>query len=357
MIACAVLLASAPLAAAQNLPPVSTERLSSSQQTQVREYVQSRLSTLETTDPGSPEGSRARLDLIEPMRNRDTSVAMRQAFAEAAIASLREMATSGDDQRAVTALLVAGNIGDRQSVAIIETGLEDDRDVVKIGAAAGAKAMLRVINGRHGDTQVERQRQVQQHLGDALALTSSGHVAQSLIGALTALPENPDFMAFSSELITREMARQAGSRRRGLAPKDALDNGWAGAMERSVAAQLAYQRSAAISGADVDRETQSESARLAGIALSLVRDLLEQADASEAERVLAPHARLIRASETLLVLVQSNLDPGASRAQVMGGLIDQNDISALSDAIDQWVGPEGVLTAAPFSFRASDFGA
>lgn len=354
-VAGAALLGPSPLASAQDLPPVSTERLSPSQEAQVREYVQSRLSTLESDDPRGAEAARARRELVEPMRNRNTSVAMRQAFAGAAIPGLREMVASDDDQRAVSALLVAGNIGDQQSIDILRSGLDDDREVVQIGAAAGSKAMVRVIDGRLGGRQAERQSQVQRMLGDKLALTRSGHVAQSLIGALTALPENPEFMALSSELIAREMVSQA-SLRRDQAPADALANGWAGAMERSVAAQLAYQRSAAIAGTQVSRETQLASARLAGITLSLVRDLLDEANDTEAETALADYGRLIRASETLLILVQSNLSPGTSGQQVMGALITGSDVSGLIDAIDEWVGSGGTLTGAPYSFRASDFG-
>ncbi|MFU8828368.1 MAG: hypothetical protein ACNA8P_02935 [Phycisphaerales bacterium] len=67
-----LILGAAPLAAAQSLPPVNTERLTTGQQAQVREFVESRLRTLETADPASSEAALARRDLLEPMRNRDT---------------------------------------------------------------------------------------------------------------------------------------------------------------------------------------------------------------------------------------------------------------------------------------------
>ncbi len=353
--ACLMMLAASAPAFSQTLPPVTTERLSTSQQSQVREYVETRLQTLETADPSSAEATRARRELIDPMRNRDTSVAMRQAFAEAAQQRLRAMAGSDNDQRAVSALLIAGNIGDRQSVAILEIGLSDEREVVQIGAAAGAKAMLRVIDGRLGGAQADRQSQIQQLLADQLAITRSGHVAQSLIGALTALPENPAFMTVSSGHIASEMARQSTTRRQ-VQSGQALDNGWAGALERSIAAQLAYLRSVAISGADISRETQSQAAKIAGVALSLVRDRLEELSADEQAAFMTEHARLIRASETLLVLIESNLAARTARQQVMGNLISGEDADGLIDAINTWVGPRGVLTGAPFSFPATDFG-
>jgi len=350
----AVLTAASP-AAAQNLPPVTTERLSTAQQSQVREYVESRLSTLETADPSDSAASRARRELIDPMRNRNTSVAMRQAFAQASAQRLRALVGSSDDQRAVSALLVAGNIGDRESVGILESGLNDEREVVQIGAAAGAKAMLRVIDGRLGGAQSDRQRQVQRLLGDKLAITRSGHVAQSLIGALMALPEDAPFMAVSSGLIVDAMAGQAALRRQ-RNPEQAMDNGWAGAMERAIAMQLAYLRAAAISGADVNRESQVQGARLAGITLSLVRDRIQARPGSQRAELLAEHARLVRTSETLIVLVESNLTARTDRQQVMGGLISREDDRGLISAINNWVGPRGVLTGAPFSFRAADFG-
>jgi hypothetical protein len=354
-----LILGSAPLAAAQSLPPVNTERLTTGQQAQVREFVESRLRTLETADPASSEAALARRDLLEPMRNRDTSVAMRQAFAEASMQRLRAMVRNQDDQRAVSALLIAGNIADRESVAIIEAGLTDNREAVQIGAAAGAKALIRAVDRTRGATQAQRQQQVQQLLGDALAVTPSGYVAQSAIGALAALPEDPAFMALSSGLISEAMASQA-ARRRALPASQALGSGWAGAMERAIAAQLAYQRSAAIAGADVSRDTQLQSARLAGIALSLVRDHLTFADREsgpdEMRAVLADHARLIRTGETLLVLVEAGLTARTDRQAVMGAHINSGDLRALTGAINTWVGPSGVLTGAPFSFRAADFG-
>jgi len=352
---CALLLGTNAPLQAQSLPPITTERLSSAQQTQVREFVETHLETLETADPASSEAARARRELIDPMRNRDTSVAMRQAFAQAAQERLQQMVRSEEDQRAVSALLIAGNIGDRPSVAIIEAGLNDSREVVNIGAAAGAKAMLRVIDGRLGTAQADRQRQVQQLLADALAITRSGHVAQSLIGALTALPDDAAFMAVSNEHIAEEMTRRAASRR-GVVAEEALANGWAGAMERSVAAQLTFLRAVAIAGTDVDRETQRQAAQIAGIALSLVRDRLEELAADEQVSFMNENARLIRASETLLVLIESNLSARAGREQVMGRLVTDGDADGLIDAINDWAGPRGVLTRAPFSFDADDFG-
>lgn len=351
----AALTAASP-ATAQNLPPVATERLSSSQETQVREYVESRLTILESADLSEPESTRARRELIDPMRNRSTSVAMRQAFAQASAQRLLALVGSAEDQRAVSALLVAGNIGDRQSVGILEAGLNDDREVVQIGAAAGAKAMLRVIDGRLGGAQADRQRQVQQLLADQLAITRNGHVAQSFIGALTALPEDAPFMAFSSGLIADEMARQAAIRRQSDTPQQAMENGWAGAMERSVAAYLSYLRAAAIAGTDVNRDSQLQGARLAGITLSLVRDLIQDTPEAERAALLSEHARLIRASESLLVLVESNLTARTDRQQVMGDLISRENGEGLVSAINTWVGPRGVLTGAPFSFRAAEFG-
>lgn len=357
----AVLLSAAAPVVAQSLPPVSTERLTSAQQATVREYVQERLETLRSGDASSPEASRARRELIDPMRNRDTSVAMRQAFAQAAAEQLEAMIQSSDDQVAVAALLIAGNIADRASVTILQAGLEDDREPVQIGAAAGAKAMLRAISGRLGGAQAQRQESVQQLLADALAVTTSGHVAQSLIGALTALPEDPAFMSVSGSLIADSMAGQATRRRGAGNVEDAIADGWAGAMERAIASQLAYQRAAAIAGADVTRETQLQGARLAGIALSLVRDVIDErmanGDANEQiEAFMAEHARLIRAGETLLIFVESNLTARTDREQVMSDLIEDGDADGLIDAINDWAGEQGVLTAAPFSFRASTFG-
>jgi hypothetical protein len=360
----ALLLGPVPASVAQNLPPVTTERLSSSQQADVREYVQSRLETLQSGDASSPASSQARRELIDPMRNRDTSVAMRQAFAQAASEQLEAMVRSNDDQVAVSALLIAGNIADRASLVILETGLDDGREPVQIGAAAGAKAMLRATSGRLGGAQAERQERVQQLLADTLGLTKSGHVAQSLIGALTALPDDPAFMSVSGRLIAEAMAGQAGLRRRGVPVHEAeqrIADGWAGAMERAIAAQLAFQRSAAIAGLDIDRETQRQGVELAGIALSLVRDALDHRMANgesdeQVEAFMAEHNRLISAAETLLILVESNFTARTDRQQVMSGLIGRGDADGLIEAINVWVGERGVLTGAPFSFPASTFG-
>lgn len=364
LVVSAMLLGSAPAASAQNLPPVTTERLSASQQTQVREYVQARLDTLRGGDISSAAASQARRELIEPMRNRDASVAMRQAFAQAASEPLEAMVRGTDDQVAVVALLIAGNIADRASVPILETGLRDTREPVQIGAAAGAKAMLRAMSGRLGGAQADRQERVQRILADQLALTKSGHVAQSLIGALTALPEDPAFMSVSGSLIADAMAGQAGLRRRGVASADAeqaISDGWAGAMERAIAAQLAYQRASAIAGTDVPRETQKQGALLAGIALSLVRDAVDERLAGgespeQTASFMNEQARLIRAGETLLILVESNLTARTDRQQRMSGLISRADAEGLVEEINRWVGPSGVLTGAPFSFPASTFG-
>lgn len=351
----------APEAIAQQLPPVSTERLSSAQQNQVREYVQDRLEILESDLVSQAEGARARRELIEPMLARDTSVAMRQAFASVASDRLADLVASGNEQQAVSALLVAGNIADRSSIEILRTGLSDEREAVEIAAAAGAKAMVRVLDGRLGGTQAERQREVQGLLADRLGITQSGYAAQSIIGALTALPENSAFLSASGVAIANEMTGQALRRRGGKDPASVLiSGGWDGAMERALTAQLAFQRAAAISGVDVSRDTQLQSARLAGISLSLIRDALHELDATGADDAeigafLAKQARLIRAAESLLILVDANLS-GSNRTQDIGRLLDSADADDIIDAMNTWVGSRGILTGAPYSMDEADLG-
>ncbi|MFG0293046.1 MAG: hypothetical protein ACF8MJ_07825, partial [Phycisphaerales bacterium JB050] len=351
----------APDAIAQQLPPVSTERLSSAQQNQVREYVEERLEILESDAVSQAEGARARRELIEPMLARDTSVAMRQAFASAASDRLADLVANGNEQQAVSALLVAGSIADRSSIEILRRGLNDEREAVEIGAAAGAKAMVRVLDGRLGGAQAQRQREVQDLLADRLGITQSGYAAQSIIGALTALPENAAFLSVSGVAIADEMTGQVLLRRGGNDPASVLiSGGWDGAMERALTAQLAFQRASAISGVDVSRDTQLQSARLAGISLSLVRDALDELDATGADDAeirafLSKQERLIRSAESLLILVDANLS-GSNRAQGIGRLIESGDVDDLIDAMNAWVGSRGVLTGAPYSMDESDLG-
>lgn len=353
-----LLLGTGHLASAQGLPPLNTGRLSPAQEAQVREYVQSRLEVLASDAVASREGSRARRELIEPMTTRETSVAMRQAFATAANERLTRMVASQNEQQAVSALLIAGNIADRTSLALIEAGLADAREAVQMGASAGAKAMVRVLSGRVGGAQADRQEQVQNLLGDTLAVTSSGHVAQSTIAALTALPDDPAFVSVSGAIIADAMAGQVSRRRSdpNITASQAIANGWAGAMERAISAQLAYQRAAAIAGADVDRDTQLQSVRLAGISLSIMRDAIEEAQGDDLESMLQQHARLIRGAETLLILVESNLTARTDRQQRMGRLLEAGDVDGLIDAMNNWVGPRGILTGAPFSIPAGTLG-
>jgi hypothetical protein len=353
-----LLLGTGHLVSAQDLPPLNTGRLSPAQEAQVREYVQSRLEVLASDAVATSEGSRARRELIEPMTTRETSVAMRQAFATAANEPLTRMVSSQNEQQAVSALLIAGNIADRTSLAVIEAGLADGREAVQMGASAGAKAMVRVLSGRLGGAQADRQEQVQNLLGDTLAVTSSGHVAQSTIAALTALPDDPAFVSVSGAIIADAMAGQVSRRRSdpNITASQAIANGWAGAMERAISAQLAYQRAAAIAGADVDRDTQLQSARLAGISLSIVRDAIEEARGDDLESMLQEHARLIRGAETLLILVESNLTARTDRVQNMGRLLEAGNVDGLVDAMNNWVGPRGILTGAPFSIPAGTLG-
>ncbi len=350
----------APAAMAQ-LPPVSTERLSPAQQNQVRDYVEDRLDILESDSVSQAEGARARRELIDPILARDTSVAMRQAFASAASERLDALVTGGNEQQAVSALLVAGNIADRSSIDILRKGLSDEREAVEIGAAAGAKAMVRVLEGRLGGAQADRQREIQTLLADRLGVTQSGYAAQSIIGALFALPDNPTYTAASGVAIADAMASQVLRRRGGNdAPTSLIGGGWDGAMERAIAAQLAFQRAAAISGVDVSRETQLQSARLAGASLSLIRDALDEIDASGADDAtvrdfLNRQTRLLRTGETLLILVDSNLT-GSNRQQQFGRLLDSGDVDALISAINTWAGPRGVLTGAPYSMTDAQLG-
>ena len=70
----------------------------------------------------------------------------------------------------------------------------------------------------------------------------------------------------------------------------------------------------------------------------------------------AEHARLLRAGEALLILVESNLTARTDRQQDISDLIGRGDADALVEAINRWVGERGILTGAPFSFDASTFG-
>jgi len=321
-----------------------------------------------------------------------SSAAFRNELARAVLGdgegAIRDAIAGEDEARAVNALLLVGSVAHRRSSALLGVGLNDEREAVRAGAAAGAKVMLTRLSVVEGGEPARWARGTQDLLGEALSEESSGVVARSMVQALTATPNDEELQLAG----LRRAASAMSSRSRavvGMGGLEAVDGGWLAAQGKLIGEVRALLVRAG-AGASVDRGMLRDAGFVVGASLAIFGDALESIAAAEESGELEgvgdgvgdgvgaggaamlgaagfaeAHADLVGAAEQVGLQAEALLldRPIGERAVLpelrswldAGGEAGRLVRSGVMEGIGEGVGEGGKLTRPPFGFEASAF--
>lgn len=333
----------------QDVPPVSTESLSSSQKAQIEAFVSAKVGALVGAETPA-EAYVAQEALVELMRSGAISVEYRQEITKS-VTPLEAMIGGGEEFKSVSALMIAGELAVRPGDRMIRAGLQDDREAVRVAAAGAAKRMLRILAAAK-DQEYFRQPgfALQDDLAKALAKEESAHAARAMLHALASTRDDAEFFVKGAEHMAGAL-EQVAARLRAMPLDQSLSQPWTGTLLWGLGAS----RQALIEAnpeRQVSDRAKKSAARTSGLILAMVK--AETAQAADASRLEG----IVNAAEQVLLLVEANLS-GSTGAQALAPAFkdgaDGGGWKRFADAVDAWVGARGKLTRAPFDFAAGDF--
>lgn len=334
----------------------TSQSLTDSDREQLREYVAGWAELLETGTPG--ERSEARDALFAPLEHDTVTVAFRLAYADALRDRLeRWVAPGGDLRLAGLGATLAGEVGTRAMLRVLEDALEDDRPAVRFAASVGFSRLLPSADATLGARAVP---DVIAIISEALGKEQDPRVVEGLVRALHAggrlgdrdlALESLRSMCSGVSRVCQRLVRD-GSR-----PHEAGD--WATALLRGVyTAQDATQEQ--IQTANVDRAFAIEAARMAGHVIGYTAERLDrivEAEGPDGEASLL--RRLSGQAEKLLVLADGSINQrsmsGGRLERAVERAVDAKNAAAFREEADRYIGAEGVLAKPPYNARPGDF--
>lgn len=308
------------------------------------------------------------------------SPAFRNAFAQALLGEgLDDVlgVIEGEDTLAsVNALLMAGSLAHRRSTGVLEVGLGDDREQVRIGAATGAQMMLTRLSVVEGNEARRWASEVQDAVASALRDEGSAVVARSLISALTSTPRVEVLQRGGLRRAATAMAERSRELAGEMSGAEAVESGWLAAQGKLIGELVTFLRGIG-AGAAVDREMMREATFNVGAVMSMFGGTLEElalldeeavAEGGEGGRAQAFAGRyrlLMGATEEVGLQTEGLLlGRGIGDRRIIPALTDWFDAGAASadlgdfgvlDAVDSWVGSGGTLTEPPFGYESDEF--
>lgn len=364
-----------------NLPRANQQQYSDAERERFAEYAEWLTEQIGTGERADAEAAR---ENIARALGRNATVRFRLELAQQMLtsdAAFRELCTHEDAWRAVNALMIAGLIADRRSVPALGEGLGDEREAVRIGAAAAARAMM-VRSTGEDRTAREQAGALRSELTEALRTEPSAAAARSMIGAMLATPEQGELFDAGLAAAARALSERIETLREdhaGTLIEDGVVSqtrpaDWVGA--QTLVVQSAVQRMLnAGRGAELDRAMLVASAKNAALLIANLRDAAAELEAADraarrageeetdrAQRFARRVRPLVSIAENHLLEVQSSLlgaglVPPRSVYPAWQQYADRNArLDDVREAFDEnWVGDGGALTDPPFGFDAETF--
>jgi len=334
---------------------VTASPLSPAQRARVDEYVKGFLPDLISDDPAACQ--RARQRLTEPLEDRNISLDFRRQYSQMLMGSVQVGARSPNDQIAVNSLLLAGRLATTEAVEVLERALSDERVPVRYAGVAGLTIVVAQIQASAPAVFDQRMQEVVTRVGRVVREDSSPIVMDAGVRMLVAAATQDRFPSVRASALN-EVADAVLDRLRSEGGNPGLQI-YIGALRAGDAL-----RSVLI--ADVsNRETivAGNSVELSGHVLAFLAERIEagsfdgwETDVEIARRRNAA-IQMLQLSEATINLV--NTDYHAGQQLPSWGLSDtfeSGDAEAAARTIrEDVVGPDGALTAPPFSFPDDTF--
>lgn len=346
-----MLAAGVPVAHAQS-PTLSEDvivspDLSQSQKDLVKQYVDGQKNGMK----GSPlEIKKSRNALLDPLRNPKVSVAFRLEYTRQIGPVIRPLLGDKDQVIAANAVRVAGELATATAVEMLTEALKDSRPGVRYAAAAGFENTFKAMQGTVPAINGGQALRMIDTLKEAVKAETDPRVLEGMILALVASGQVPNRQV--------EGLRDAGLKAmaEAVSAKTADRKVGAGAdaafRRAIVAVRSAVTTNRNLNERDLQADTLRAGAGMAGDLLALVADRLAQAgETADADVML-----MVREADASIYFIQPMLAASSTAKEPkMGELLEKGDIAGFRTQVMQIIGPNGILTAAPFGFADNRF--
>ncbi len=340
------LLAASCVVTAAPLPEGITTRsqLSSADSAAVRAWAGDLADSLRDGDPA--QVSAARTTLLDAL-TKETSVAFRLDASGALAGPLEQLARGADETRAFNAFQIAGALATEKGADILVSALNSPKPTIRYGGALGTRILFQQFVGGRSSLTPQAITQQMRALADALAKETDPVVAEGMMTPFGVQFATPTERAAALRIMNDAVVQRI----RSLDNAGRADTRWTRPVVRAVDSSrrllvdlaAANQRNAEFARASV---------LLAGNSLRFAEANLNASGADRAEL-----NNLLIASEFILLQTRDQMGGGgAGPGEKIREAVDRGNDAALRQAIDAWIGRNGLLFSAPLSLPAGSLG-
>lgn len=306
---------------------------------QVEAWAAAQVPGLASSEPARVEASRD--ELLAPLDCPEIGVPFRIEFGKVISRELMRIVRGADEQAAICALQVAGEIASAQSLRILEAGTRDDRPAVRLAAARGYRDALRAaaleddaFGGISG-----AKRSTVPGVGRWLAEEENPLVARTLVHALASTDPNEELHDASAQLIADGLSAQIERLGGGAEVPAGEGPAWAGTL--LTGSQVVYETLIDVGrGTPIDPGLRRDGVATSREVLGFVgaRVEMEGPDALTDSGEAASLKSLAQISVNIISLVERDgRAPDPPIDELFDDMIASGDSQPLLDAIDAWV--------------------
>jgi len=331
---------------------ITSPTISSSQQEQLAAYVQAHADGLFGGDASAIRRSRAAL--VEPLENRQASVAFRQAYGRALQETLDRLLESEDPTERIVGLALLGELATEDAVRRLEEELASEDDATRLFAVTRGERVFEILALVGTGLTPERAVGLAQRIGAGIPEESDTLLADTRVRALAKAAQVPDSrIPGLRDAALRAIGEHFGARVRTL-DAAALDAAALRAVVR--AAEIARQNLLQAGGSMPGREATRELLAFSGDILSLMESALRQNALGQGEEVATLAATATAEAENIYLLTRAELSNGGQASPVgFRAMLESGNQREFSLRYARLFGGAGELTQRPFGLDASRF--
>ncbi len=341
------LLAASCIVTAAPLPEgISTRSsMSSADSSAVRAWAGELAASLRDGDPA--QVSAARTALLDAL-TKETSVAFRLEASGALAGQLEQLAGGNDETRAFNAFQIAGALATEKGADILVSALSSPKPTIRYGGALGTRILFQQFVAGRSSLTPQAITQQMRALAAALAKEADPVVAEGMMTPFGVPFATPAERAAALRMMNESVVQRIKS----LDAQGNADSRWTRPLVRAVdsSRRLLVDLAAANQR---NPDFARASVLLSGNSLKFAQANLNATGAERAEL-----NNLLIASEFILLQTRDQLGgAGAGPGEKVREAVDRGNDAALRQAIDAWIGRNGLLFSAPFNLPADSLGA
>ena len=327
--------AASPAAAQGGFDPaiISSTTIAQDQKEAIRTFAGAALAKLKNAD-NPVEMKRGRDDLLEQLKPaKGPTVAFRQAYSEALVNELKDLAKGEEDKVAINALIVSGELATPDSATILESHLGDKRTAVRFAAANNMARTFEALSKSSPAMPPDRVKAMTEALGEMVARDNDAEPLDAAVRSLIAgLALQKQEHAPAREAALSALAKRCGER---LKKADAADDATARAMLRAITGI----RNAVSAGAPFKPEGYHASGKLCRDAIDYIRRNLPAFQQRPAETRTVQEA-ILNETENLATAASSKLGGPAYQPRGLSTDFAKNDRAVSTKLLDalKWFG-------------------